>query len=263
MDLRLQGKRAFVSGSTRGIGFAIARALLSEGAAVIINGRDPERVNGAVASLRVSVPGASVDGIAADFAHPVEVAALVESLEDVDIVVANVGIFGLAPFEEVDDAEWQRYFEVDLLSAVRLSRGLIDPMLARGWGRIILISSESGIDVPADMIHYGVMKAGLLALGNGLAKLTRGTEVTVNTVVGGPTYSDGVAGVVEQISRAQEIDADELKATLAAGNRTSLLQRFIEPNEIADLVAYLASPRSSATNGAAVRADGGVLTGML
>ncbi len=149
------------------------------------------------------------------------------------------------------------------MSAVRLSRRLVPGMLARGWGRVLFVSSESGVDVPADMVHYGVTKAGMLALGNGLAKLTRGTAVTVNTILGGPTYSDGVAAAVAELSAAQGVPADTLKGAIAAGNRTSLLQRFIEPEEIAALAAYLASPRASATNGAAVRADGGVLTGML
>lgn len=263
MDLRLTGKRAFVSGSTQGIGFAVARALLTEGASVTINGRDSARVDTAIGALRTAVPGAVVDGIAADFADPEQVTSLLERLGELDILVNNVGVFELAAFEQISDAEWQRYFEVDLMSSVRLSRHAIGPMLARGWGRIVLISSESGVNVPADMIHYGVMKAGMLALGNGLAKLTRGTEVTVNTVLGGPTYSDGVAQAVDRISTAQSVPEADLKNAIAAGNPTSLLQRFIEPSEIANLVLYLASPVSSATNGAALRADGGVLTAML
>jgi NAD(P)-dependent dehydrogenase (short-subunit alcohol dehydrogenase family) len=174
--------------------------------------------------------------------------------------VNNVGLFGLAPFVEISDDDWHRYFEVNVMSGVRLSRQALNPMLAKNWGRIIFIGSESGVNIPSDMVHYGMTKAGMIAVSNGLAKLTRGTAVTVNTVLGGPTYSDGVAGVVEQLSGSQGIPAGELKAAIAAGNQTSLLQRFIEPKEIANLVLYLASPLSSATNGAALRADGGVLT---
>ena len=261
MNLRLAGKRAFVSGSTQGIGYAIAKALLREGAEVVINGRDAGRVQRAVESLRAE--GAFVEGIAADFADAAQVRLLLEQLGEVDILVNNVGLFEVTPFQEIDDATWQRYLDINLMSGVRLSRTLLPEMLARGWGRIIFVSSESGVNIPADMLHYGVTKAGMLALGNGLAKLTRGTEVTVNSILGGPTYSDGVARAVEQIAGAQGMTTDDLKAAISAGNQTSLVQRFIEPNEIASLAVYLASPLSSATNGAAVRADGGVLTGVL
>ncbi|MFC8501984.1 SDR family NAD(P)-dependent oxidoreductase [Pedococcus sp. NPDC057267] len=263
MDLGLNGKRAFVSGSTRGIGLAIARALLDEGAAVVVNGRDEDTVRQTVTNLEAEHPGSTVAGIAADFADPAQVDRLLESLGDVDILVNNVGVFEVRAFEEVSDEDWQRYFDVNVMSAVRLSRRLLGPMLQRGWGRIIVVSSESGVNVPADMVHYGVTKAATLALANGLAKRTRGTQVTVNTVLGGPTWSDGVAGAVEQVAHQLGRPVDDLRADLAAATPTSLLRRFIEPAEIADLTAYLASPRSSATNGAALRADGGVLTTML
>lgn len=263
MELGLTGKRAFVSGSTQGIGYAIAAALLAEGAEVVVNGRDEHRVADAVARLRADAPGAAVSGIAADFADAAQVERLLDELGDVDVLVNNVGVFEVAPFDRITDADWQRYLDVNLLSGVRLARRLLGPMLARGWGRVLFISSESGVDVPADMTHYGVTKAGALALGNGLAKLTRGTGVTVNTILGGPTYSDGVAQAVDGIARAQGVPASDLKDVLAAARTTSLLQRFIEPEEIARLALYLASPLSSATNGAAVRADGGVLTTLL
>jgi NAD(P)-dependent dehydrogenase (short-subunit alcohol dehydrogenase family) len=264
MDLQLTGARAFVSGSTQGIGYAIARALLHEGADVVINGRAEDRVADAVDRLRDEVPGATVSGLAADFQDAAAVEGMLAELGDVDILVNNVGVFGVAPFGDVADEEWRRYLEVNLMSGVRLSRRLLPGMLAadRG-GRIVFVASESGVDVPADMVHYGVTKAAMIALGNGLAKTTRGTSVTVNTVLGGPTYSAGVAGAVEQIAAAQGMAVDELKAAIAAGRPTSLVQRFLEPDEIANLVAYLVSPRAAATNGAAVRADGGVLTGML
>lgn len=263
MDLKLAGKKVFVSGSTQGIGYAIAKALAHEGASVTINGRTPEKVDSALQRLRAEVSGADVSGIAADFAQPDQVERLVEGLGEVDILVNNVGLFELAAFAEITDEGWQRYFELNLMSSVRLSRRILPAMLARNWGRIIFVGSESGVNVPADMVHYGVTKAGMLALSNGLAKLTRGTEVTVNTILGGPTYSDGVAETVDQISQAQGMQADALKTAIIAGNTTSLLQRFIEPGELANLAVYLASPVSSATNGAALRADGGVLTGTL
>ena len=263
MDLQLVGKRAFVSGSTRGIGYAVARALLGEGASVVVNGRDDDTVHEAVLRLRAEVPGATVSGVAADFARAGQVRRLLDLLGDVDILVNNVGIFEVAAFDDVDDDEWQRYFDVNVMSAVRLSRQVLRGMLDRGWGRIIVLSSESGVNVPGDMVHYGVTKAAGLALSNGLAKLTRGTEVTVNAILGGPTYSDGVAGAVEGIASAQGMGVADLKAAIIAQNQTTLLQRFIEPSEIANLALYLASPVSSATNGAALRADGGVLTSIL
>ena len=263
MNLQLTNKRAFVSGSTQGIGYAIAAALLAEGATVVINGRSNERVEQAVQKLRSEVPGASISGVAADFEDPKQVGQLQDSLRDLDILVNNVGLFEVKPFEEISDEDWQHYVDVNLMSGVRLSRHALSSMFTRGWGRIIFIGSESGVNIPADMIHYGVTKAAMLALSNGLAKLTRGTDVTVNTILGGPTFSDGVAHVVNQISQAQGMAADELKAAIIAGNQTTLLQRFIEPAEIANVALFLASPLSSATNGAAVRADGGVLTSML
>ena len=258
MDLQLTGKRAFISGSTQGIGYEIARALLREGASVVVNGRSEERVREAVETLKRD--GEAVEGIAADFAEPAQVRRLLDELGDVDILVNNVGLFEVAPFGDLSDATWQRYLDVNVMSGVRLSRHLLPGMLERNQGRIVFIASESGVNVPSDMVHYGVTKAGMLALGNGLAKLTRGTEVTVNTILGGPTYSEGVSRAVDEIAAAQGMPAADLKAAIASGNTTSLLQRFIEPREIAALALYLASPLSSATNGAALRADGGVLT---
>lgn len=263
MELKLDGRRAFVSGSTQGIGYAIARGLLAEGASVIINGRSLDKVDHAVRELKAGNPEAPVSGIVADFEDPWQTAQLVDALGEVDILINNVGCFELAPFEDIADDDWQRYFDINVMSGVRLSRQAMPNMLERGWGRIVFIGSESGVNVPADMVHYGVTKAAMLALSNGLAKLTRGTEVTVNTILGGPTYSDGVAETVSTISEAQDTSTDVLKAAIIAGNTTSLLQRFIEPEEIANLVLYLASPLSSATNGASLRADGGVLTTMI
>jgi NAD(P)-dependent dehydrogenase (short-subunit alcohol dehydrogenase family) len=260
MDLHLVGKRVFVSGSTAGIGYAIARALLAEGAVVVVNGRDAARVGGAIDNLTRDVPGAEVTGITADFADSEQVDALLGALGQVDILVNNVGLFEVKSFNDISDVDWQRYHDVNLMSGVRLSRHSLPGMLAKRWGRIIFVGTESGVDVPADMLHYGATKAAMLALSNGLAKLTRGTEVTVNTILGGPTYSDGVAQAVEGIAQTQGVATEQLKDLIIAGRQTSLLQRFIEPPEIANLVLYLASTLSSATNGAALRADGGVLT---
>lgn len=263
MDLQLRGRTAFVSGSTRGIGYAVASRLAAEGARVVVNGRDQEVVDAVAADLRRAHPGMAHTGIAADFADAASVESLVAQLGDVDILVNNVGLFGLSELESTSDDEWDRYLEVNLMSGVRLSRHLLPSMLERGWGRVLFVSSESGVNVPADMIPYGVTKAAMTALGNGLAKRTRGTAVTVNTVLGGPTYSDGVASAVEAVAAARTAPVEAMKASIIGQNTTTLLERFIEPEEIASLVAYLASPLASATNGAAVRADGGVLTGML
>jgi len=261
VDLELADKKVFISGSTQGIGFAVAAACAAEGAAVVLNGRSERGVADAVARLRTEVPDAEVSGIAADVSDPAEVSALLEALGDVDVLVNNTGVFDVVAFEEIDDAEWTRYFETNVMSAVRLSRALLPAMLAKDWGRIVFIGTESAVDVPAGMVHYGATKAAALALANGLAKLTRGTGVTINTILGGPTYSDGVADQVERIAAANAMTVDELKGSLIRD--TSLLQRFIEPEEIAHLVAYLASPLSSATNGAALRSDGGVLPTVL
>ncbi len=263
MDLQLRGKRAFISGSTQGIGYAIAEGLAREGAAVVLNGRDSGRVDEAVRRLRLAVPGVDASGLAADLALSEDIDEALPRLSDIDILVNNLGVFGLAEFEDITDEDWHRYFELNVMSGVRLSRSVLRQMLAKSDGRIIFINSESGVNVPADMVHYGVTKAASLALSNGLAKLTSGTSVTVNTILGGPTFSDGVADAVGEIARAQSLDVDDVKAAIVSGNSTTLLQRFIEPSEIANLAVFLASPLSSATNGAALRADGGVLTALL
>ena len=263
MDLQLSGKKAFISGSSQGIGYAIAQALAQEGVDVTINGRDAVKLSAAVDSLRLEVPGASVSGVAADFADADDVDQLCAQLVDVDILINNVGLFELKPFESISDEEWRRYFEVNVLSGVRLARHTMPAMLERGWGRIVFVSSESGVNIPADMIHYGSTKTAMLSVGNGLAKLTKGTGVTVNSVLGGPTYSDGVAAAVEALADLNAIPVDEMKQAIIATNQTSLLGRFVEPREIAQMVTFLASPLASATNGSAVRVDGGVLTALL
>ncbi|BBH70726.1 oxidoreductase [Actinoplanes sp. OR16] len=263
MDLRLTGKTAFVSGSSQGIGFATARALAGEGVDVILNGRDAVRLDAAVEALRREAPGVAVSGLAGDFAVAGDVDRLCERLPGVDILVNNVGLFELKPFELISDDDWRLYFEVNVLSGVRLARRLLPGMLDRGWGRIVFVSSESGVDVPADMIHYGTSKTAMLSVGNGLAKLTKGTAVTVNSVLGGPTYSDGVARTVKSLAGAQAIGEEQMKAAIIGATATSLLGRFIEPAEIANAVTFIASPAASAINGTAVRVDGGVLTTLL
>lgn len=257
MDLKLSGRTVFVSGSTQGIGYAVAERCAAEGATVILNGRDPERTTAAVQRLLASVPGGRASAAAADCSDHDQVTELLDHVGTIDILVNNVGHFDVAPFASISDDEWMRFFQVNTLSGVRLARGALPGMLERGWGRIIYIGTESAVDVPADMIHYGASKAAALACANGLAKLTRGTDVTVNTVLGGPTYSDGVARTVEQIAASQSITPNELAESLVRDS--SLLERFISPDEIANLVAFLASPLSSAINGAALRAEGGVL----
>jgi NAD(P)-dependent dehydrogenase (short-subunit alcohol dehydrogenase family) len=259
VDLQLAGRRAFVSGSTQGIGFATAQALAAEGVSVVLHGRAPERVEAAVARLRAEAPGVEVSGVAGDVADADQVRAVLAAVGDVDILVNNVGVFEVKPFAAITDEDWQRFYDVNVMSAVRLSRQLLPAMLARGWGRVLFVSSESGVNVPADMIHYGVTKAALLALSNGLAKLTRGTEVTVNAVVGGPTWSDGVAAAVRSVAEAQGVPEAAVRAAVEQGGATSLVQRFLDPAELASLTTYLASPLSAATNGSALRADGGTL----
>lgn len=260
MDLQLNGKRAFISGSTQGIGLAIARQLLNENVAVIINGRNSEKTEQVRKELQEQFPNAGVSAMVADFSKKEEVEKLIAQLADVDILINNVGIFELKDFENITDDNWYNYFEINVMSGVRMSRHLLPKMLDKKWGRIIFISSESGVNVPENMIHYGMTKSAMSAVANGLSKLTKGTEVTVNTIIGGPTYSESVSTVVEQIATTQDLSVEQMKnIIIQQSNPHSLLQRFIEPSEIAHLVAYLSSPLSLATNGSSLRADGGVL----
>ncbi|GAB3337847.1 SDR family oxidoreductase [Marivirga atlantica] len=260
MDLKLKGKKAFISGSTQGIGFAIAQQLLQEGASVTINGRQKSKTEQSKQQLQKQFPDSQISAISADFSKKEEVESLLQYLTDIDILVNNVGIFEVEEFQNVTDKDWYDYFEINVMSGVRLSRKLLPQMQNKNWGRIIFISSESGVNVPENMIHYGMSKAAMSAVANGLSKLTKGTQVTVNTVLGGPTYSDGVSKVVEQIAEAQNLEIEQMKnAIIQQSNPHILLQRFINPNEIANLVTYLASPLSIATNGATLRADSGVL----
>lgn len=260
MDLQLKGKTALISGSTQGIGLAIALQLLKEGAVVIINGRTTARIDEAIAKLKQQVPDAQVSGVAADFSKVEEVNLLLEKVQEVDILVNNAGIFEPKPFEEITDAEWFRFFEVNVMSGVRLSRYFFPKMLAKNWGRIIFIASESAVMIPEEMIHYGTTKTAQLAVSRGLAELTKGTGVTVNTVMPGPTKSEGVDDFIKKLAESDMVSPKKAEEDFFKNMRpSSLIQRFAKVSEIANLVTYISSPLSAATNGAALRADGGLL----
>lgn len=260
MDLHLRGKRALVSGSTAGIGRAIALLLAQEGVDVAINGRTQERVDEAIAAVRREVPDAHMMGVVADLSSAAGAEIVAEAIPEVDILVNNVGIYGAQPFFDISDAEWLRFFETNVMSGVRLSRAYLPGMLQRNWGRIVFISSESAINIPAEMIHYGMTKTAQLAVSRGLAEMTSGTGVTVNTVLPGPTRSEGVADFVTGLAQSQDkTPADVEKEFFQHVRPSSLLRRFAEPEEVAPMVAYVCSPLASATNGAALRADGGVV----
>lgn len=260
MDLQLKNKIALITGSTAGIGFAIARSLAKEGATVYINGRTVERVNKAVAQIQQETGNQNIKGLPADFSDNKQVLNLLDQLPEVDILVNNVAVFEPKSFADITDESWSKFFEINVLSGIRLSRVYFDRMIQKNWGRIIFISSESAIQIPGEMIHYGMTKTAQLAIARGLAELTKRTAVTVNSVLPGPTFSEGVGGFIEALARDNNKTVTEMETEFFKSMRpTSLLQRFIEPDEIANLVTYLSSPLSSATNGAALRADGGVI----
>lgn len=264
MDLQLKNKIAFISGSTAGIGYAIAERFLMEGAEVVINGRTQESVDNAINELKKSVPDCSVSGIFADFSKVEEVDNLIEKLPDVDILVNNVGIFEPKPFKDIPDEDWFKFFEVNVMSGVRLSRHFFPKMLEKNEGRILFISSESAVFIPDEMIHYGMTKTAMLAVSRGLAELTKGTNVTVNTILPGPTKSRGVGGFIDDLSKSKNDPVEKVEKDFFKNMRpTSLLQRFASIEEIANTVVYFASPLSSATNGASIRAEGGLIRSIL
>jgi NAD(P)-dependent dehydrogenase (short-subunit alcohol dehydrogenase family) len=260
MDLQLKGKLALVTGSTVGIGFAIAEGLARESATVIVNGRSEARAAKAVENIREKIPDAKVDAFVADLSTADGFENLQSVYPKVDILVNNLGIFNPQPFEEISDDEWRRFFEVNVLSGVRLSRHYLPRMKQSGWGRIVFISSESALQIPVEMIHYGFTKTAQLAISRGLAESTTGTGVTVNAVLPGPTASEGVTDFVGKLASQTNQTASEFEKFFFEKVRpSSLLQRFETPEEVANLVVYICSPLASATNGAALRVDGGVL----
>jgi len=254
MNLEMNGKTALVTGSTAGIGLAIATRLASEGAAVIVNGRTEERVKKAM------LESGAAHGLAADLSTGEGIEQCIERFPKVDILVNNLGIFEAKTFADITDADWRQVFEVNVLSGVRLSRHYVEPMLAQDWGRIVFVSSESGLQIPTEMIHYGMSKTAQLAVSRGLAETTAGTSVTVNAVLPGPTKSEGVSTFVDQMAReGGQSPADFEKAFFKNVRPSSILQRFITPDEIAAVVAFVCSPLAAAINGTSLKADGGVV----
>jgi len=259
MDLNLTGKLALVSGSTAGIGFAIASTLAQEGARVIVNGRSQSSVDDVVAQLKAET-GSDVQGFAGDLSLAASADELARRYPEVEILVNNLGIFEPKPFEEIPDADWQRFFDVNVLSGVRLARLFLPAMRRANWGRIIFISSESGLQIPSEMVHYGVTKTAQIAVARGIAESVAGTGITVNSVLPGPTKSRGVGDFVESLAKADGKSVEQVEKEFFQHVRpTSLIKRFESTEEIASLVAYVASPLASATTGAALRADGGVV----
>ena len=264
MDLKLTGKLAFVTGSTAGIGLAIAKALAAESARVVVNGRTKARVAGAVEQIRRQHSGVQVEGFVADLSTPSSAEAALKQFASVDILINNLGSFEPKPFEKIADTDWNAIIETNFMSGVRLSRGWLPKMKAAGWGRIIFISSESAVNIPAEMIHYGVTKTMQVALARGLAETTAGTGVTVNSVLPGPTRSEGAGKFLSDVARSKGVSLAAVEKDFFQTLRpSSLLQRFASVDEVAALVTFVASPLSSATNGAALRVDGGVLRSIL
>lgn len=264
MDLKLKGKTAFITGSTSGIGFATAKLLLQEGAKVIVNGRHQEGVSETVDKLQKLVPNAMVKGIAADFSKASEVESLLEQLPLVDILINNVGIFSAQSFYETKDEDWFQHMEVNVMSGVRLSRHFLPKMLKSNWGRILFISSECATLVPSDMLAYSTSKAALLAVSRGLSQMTSGTGVTVNTIIPGSTLTDGAKRFLDGVAEKENKTRVEVENEFFSKVRTSsLLERFASVEEIANTITYYSSPLSAATNGAAIKLDGGSMGGIL
>ncbi len=260
MNIDLSGKTALVTGSTSGIGHAIAKGLAATGASVVVNGRTQAKVDAAAAGLAKAVAGAKVRGIAADVSTAAGCKALVAALPEVDILINNAGIFEPKGFLDIPDEDWSRFFDVNVMSGVRLARAYLPDMLKRNWGRIVFISSESALNIPKEMIHYGMTKTAQLAVSRGLAEMTRGTAVTVNSVLPGPTMSEGVETFVKDLAKQSGQSVEEAASQFVKQFRpTSLLQRFASVEEIANMVVYIASKEASATNGAALRAEGGII----
>jgi NAD(P)-dependent dehydrogenase (short-subunit alcohol dehydrogenase family) len=264
MNLQLEGKLALVTGSTAGIGFAIAKGLAAEGALVVVNGRTEARVTAACEAIRRELPAARLEGFVADLSRAEEALAAFERFPDVEILVNNLGTYEVKPFEQIGDVDWQAIIETNFMSGVRLSRCWLPKMKAAGWGRIIFISSESAVNIPVEMIHYGVTKTMQLALSRGLAETTSGTGVTVNSILPGPTRSEGVEKFIEDVAKTRQVTAADFEKEFFKTIRpSSIIQRFATPDEVAALVVFVASPLSSATNGAALHVDGGTVRSIL
>jgi NAD(P)-dependent dehydrogenase (short-subunit alcohol dehydrogenase family) len=261
MRIDLQGKRAIVTGSTAGIGFAIASGLAEAGAAVVINGRSNGSTEAAKQRLTQKLPQAKIKAVAADLGTAEGAAAFVAAAGDADILVNNVGIFEPKPFFEIPDADWHRFFDVNVMSGVRLSRHYLPAMMQRDWGRIVFISSESGLNIPVEMVHYGMTKTAQLAISRGLAQTAAGTGVTVNAVLPGPTRSEGVVDFLGKLNEDQKFSQAEMEKNLIAeGRPSSIIRRLATPEEVANMVVFVCSPQASATTGAALRVDGGVVS---
>ena len=256
----LTGKRAVVTGSTSGIGFAAAHGLAEAGASIVINGRTQHNVEKARQRLLDAVPQAKIDGVAADLSRADGVAAFIQRIPDADILVNNLGIFEPKPFERISDEDWQRFFDTNVMSGVRMSRHYLPAMVRRRWGRVVFISSESALHIPPEMIHYGMTKTAQLAISRGLAETVADTGVTVNAVLPGPTRSDGVVEFFAKLAKEQGLSEEEMQRQFIAKNRpTSLLKRLASVDEVANMIVYVCSPLASATTGAALRVDGGVV----
>lgn len=264
MHLDLSSKRAVVSGSTAGIGFAIARGLAAAGASVTINGRSEARVADAINRLKAEVKGGKIEGVAADLGTTEGVRTFINQVADTDILINNLGIFEPKPFFEIADQDWERFFQVNVMSAVRLSRHYVPKMVQRKWGRVVFISSESGIHIPPEMVHYGMSKTALLAISRGLAETVAGSGVTVNAVLPGPTRSEGVVDFLNKMAGDTGQPLEQVEADFIAEHRpTSLIRRFADVDEVANMVVYVASEQASATTGAALRVDGGVVRSIM
>jgi len=264
MDLKLENKTALVTGSTAGIGFAIANALAAEGARVIVNGRTAARVSAAVDSIRKSHPNAKCESLVADLARPDAANEAAQRFPAVEVLINNLGVYAPKPFEDITDADWLAIIETNFMSGVRLSRLYLPRLRAVNWGRIIFISSESAVNIPVEMIHYGVTKTMQVALARGLAETTAGTGVTVNSILAGPTRSEGVEEFIAGLAKSKGLTPAAVEKDFFRSARpSSLLQRFATTDEVAALAAFVASPLSSATNGAALRVEGGLVRSIL
>jgi NAD(P)-dependent dehydrogenase (short-subunit alcohol dehydrogenase family) len=264
MIINLSGKTAIVTGSTGGIGLAIAKGLADAGATVVICGRQQDRIDAALAQLQVTQAGAQARGVVADLGTAAGCQVLIDAEPQADILINDLGIYAVKPFFDISDADWEEIFQINVMSGVRLARHYARVMQARGWGRIQFVSSESALNIPGEMLHYGVSKAALQGLSRGLAKVLAGSNVTVNTILPGPTRTEGAIAFIENMARDRGVSATEMEALFLAENRpSSLIRRFTSPEEVANLCVYAASPQASATTGAALRAEGGIVESII